>query len=71
VSATSSLSLSLVPTSVCTALADPSWCHAMEEEYDALLTNNTCYLVPHPIGSNVVTDKWFFKHKFNSDGTLE
>jgi hypothetical protein len=43
----------------------------MEEEYDALLTNNTCYLVPHPIGSNVITGKWFFKHKFNSDGTLE
>jgi hypothetical protein len=28
-------------------------------------------LVPRPIGSNVVTGKWIFKHKFNSDGSLE
>jgi hypothetical protein len=39
--ATSSSLLSLVPTSVHAALADPSWHHAMEEEYDALITNNT------------------------------
>jgi hypothetical protein len=43
----------------------------MEEEYDALITNNTCDLVPCPVGSNVVNDKWILKHKFNSDGTLE
>jgi hypothetical protein len=36
-----------------------------------LITNNTWDLVPHPIGSNVVTSKWIFKHKFNSDGSLE
>jgi hypothetical protein len=28
-------------------------------------------LVPRPIGSNVVTGKWIFKHKFNFDGSLE
>jgi hypothetical protein len=43
----------------------------MEEEYDDLITNNTWDLVPHPIGSNVSTSKWIFKHKFHSDGTLE
>jgi hypothetical protein len=43
----------------------------MEEEYDTLTTNNTWDLVPHPVGSNIVTSKWIFKHKFNSDGTLE
>jgi hypothetical protein len=43
----------------------------MEEEYDALITNNTWDLVPRLVGSNVVIDKWIFKHKFNSDGTLE
>jgi hypothetical protein len=67
----SSSPLSPVPTSVYAALTDPSWRHAMEEEYDALIANNTCVLVPHPIGSNVVTGKWIFKHKFNSDSTLE
>jgi hypothetical protein len=63
--------LSSVPTSVHAALADPSWRRAMEEEYDALITNNTWDVVPHPVGSNIIIDKWIFKHKFNSDGTLE
>jgi hypothetical protein len=43
----------------------------MEEKYAALITNNTWDLVPHPVGSNVITGKWTFKHKFNSDSTLE
>jgi hypothetical protein len=60
-----------VPTSVCATLTDPSWRHATEEEYYALITNNTWELVPHPVGSNIITGKWIFKHKFNSDGTLE
>jgi hypothetical protein len=70
-SATSSSSLSPVPTSIRVALADPSWRRAIEEEYDALITNNTWDLIPRPIGSNVVTGKWIFKHKFNSDDTGE
>jgi hypothetical protein len=70
-SATSSSPLSPVPTSVRATLIDPSRRRAMKEEYDALITNNTWDLVPHPAGSNVITDKWIFKHKFNSDGTLE
>jgi hypothetical protein len=43
----------------------------MEEEYDVLITNNTWDLVPRPVGSNVITNKWIFKLKFNSDSTLE
>jgi hypothetical protein len=43
----------------------------MEEEFVALITNNTWDLVPHLFGSNVVTGSWIFKHKFNSDGSLE
>jgi hypothetical protein len=63
--------LSPVPSFVCAALIDPNWRRAMEEEFAALIANSTWDLVPRPIGSNVVTDKWIFKHKFNSDGFLE
>jgi hypothetical protein len=69
-SATSSSSLSPVPTYVRAALADPSWRRAMEEEYAILITNNTWDLVPRPVSSNIITGKWIFKHKFNSDDTL-
>jgi hypothetical protein len=70
-SATSSSPLYLVPTSVCATFTDLFRRRAVEEEYDALITNNTWDLVPRHVGSNIVTDKWIFKHKFNSDGTLE
>jgi hypothetical protein len=70
-SVTSSSPLSPVLTSVHAALANPSWCRAMEEDYDALISNNTWDLVTHPVGSNVIIGKCIFKHKFNSNGTLE
>jgi hypothetical protein len=50
---------------------DPNWCHAMEEEFATLVTNNTWDLVSHPIGSNNVTSKWIFQHKLNSDVSPE
>jgi hypothetical protein len=43
----------------------------MEEEYTAVITNNTWDLVSRPVGSNVITGMWIFKHKFNSNATLE
>jgi hypothetical protein len=43
----------------------------MEDEFQALLTNNTWTLVPRPPHANVVSGKWIFKHKFHSDGSLE
>jgi hypothetical protein len=60
-----------VPSSVRTALAGPHWRRAMEEEYAALLANHTWDLMPCPPGTNVVTDKWLFRHKLTSDGSLD
>jgi hypothetical protein len=63
--------LSPVPRSYRTALADPNWRQAMEEEFFALLDNHTWDLVPRPQSTNVVSGKWIFKHKFHADGSLE
>jgi hypothetical protein len=49
--------LSPVPRTYRGALTDPHWRQAMQEEYDALLANNTWDLVPRPSGANVVTGK--------------
>jgi hypothetical protein len=62
--------LFLIPTSIRSALVDPHWCHTMEE-YEALLSNNTWDLVPRPLGANVITDKWIFKHKLKADNSLD
>jgi histone deacetylase 1/2 len=63
--------LSQVPSSVREALTDPNWRCAMEEEYIALLANQTWDLVPCLSSYNVVTGKWIWTIKRQVDGTLE
>jgi hypothetical protein len=63
--------LSPVPKTFRSALADPHWRPAMEEEHNALLQNHTWDLVHRPPRANVVTRKWIFKYKLQSDGSLE
>ena len=63
--------VSPVPSFVRAALSDPHWRRAMEEEYAALLANQTWDLVPRPPGSNVVTGKWIWTHKRRADGSLD
>jgi hypothetical protein len=62
--------LSPVLISVCSALMDPHRRRAMDE-YVALLSNSTWDLIPWPLGANVVTGKWIFKHKLKADGSLD
>jgi hypothetical protein len=69
--ATSSPTLSPIPSSASAALADPHWRATMEEEYETLISNETWELVPQPQGSNVVTVKWVFTHKLRADGILD
>ena len=63
--------LSPLPKTYRSALTNPHWRGAMEEEYRALLSNNTWDLVPRPPSTNIVTGKWIFRHKFAPDGTLD
>lgn len=59
------------PKSVISALKDPGWCQAMQEELDALSRNKTWILVPPPVNQNILGCKWVFKTKLHSDGTLD
>jgi hypothetical protein len=52
--------LSPIPTSVREALAYPNWRRVMEEEYGALIANQTWDLVSRSSSCNVVTDKWIW-----------
>jgi len=63
--------LSPLPKTFRSALADPNWRAAMEEEHAALLQNHTWDLVPRPPRAIIVSGKWVYKHKFQSDGSLE
>ncbi|XP_042962551.1 uncharacterized mitochondrial protein AtMg00820-like [Carya illinoinensis] len=46
------------------------WCHAMDQEFLALMKNGTWTLTSRRPGMNVVGNKWVFQSKLNSDGTL-
>jgi hypothetical protein len=70
-STTSASTLSPMLSSVHAALIDPNWRRTMEEEFATLITTNTSDLVPRPVGSNIITDKWIFMHKLHSDCSLE
>ncbi|GKG00023.1 ribonuclease H-like domain-containing protein, partial [Tanacetum coccineum] len=59
-----------IPRSYLHALRDPNWHKAMVDEYNALISNGTWALMPHPTNVNIVRSMWLFKHKFNADGSL-
>ena len=43
----------------------------MQDEYDALLRNQTWHLVPPKEGRNLIDCKWVYKIKKKSDGTMD
>ena len=51
-------------------MQDSKWLEAMKEEYNALLQNNTWSLVPRLDSQKVVGNKWVYRVKYNSDGSL-
>lgn len=47
------------------------WKEAVDKELIALAANHTWEVVTPPRGANIVTSKWVFNTKFNTDGSLE
>jgi histone deacetylase 1/2 len=53
------------------ALGIAHWCAAIEQEFEALIQNQTWRLVPPVSGANVIGCKWVFKVKRHSNGAIE
>ena len=51
------------PSTVQEALSDQNWHQAMIDEYEALIKNETCSLVPFSDAYKVVDSKWVFRIK--------
>ena len=47
------------------------WKEATDSEYQSLISNHTWELVPPPSNNNIVRNRWIFKVKRNSDGTVD
>ena len=60
----------MAPTSVGQALAAPHWFQAMQEEYQALMRNQTWTLVKAPDCRKPIGCKWVFRTKENPDGSI-
>lgn len=59
------------PTTYVEAMQHIEWKHAMDIEYDALIKNKTCRLMPPKKGLNIIDCRWVFKVKRKSDGGVE
>ncbi|KAH9669936.1 retrovirus-related pol polyprotein from transposon RE1 [Citrus sinensis] len=58
------------PDSVYEAMQNPKWVTAMKEEYAALMQSGTWSLVPKTNDQRVVGNKWVYRVKYNTDGSV-
>lgn len=58
------------PTTYHQAVINDKQRDAMQEEFSALMKNNTWTLVPHPKDRNIIRSKRTFRIKRNSDGSI-
>lgn len=58
------------PVTIEEASSSKEWALAAQQEYDALLRNQTRDLVPLPANRRAVGCNWVFKLKRHSDGTI-
>jgi hypothetical protein len=65
------LAISGEPQSHIEALGNEQWKNAMDAEFQALLKNDTCHLVPPKLGANNIDCKRVYKVKRKSDGSID
>jgi len=53
------------------AMGEERWKKAMDDEYAALIKNNTWHLFKAPAGKNLIDCKWVYKIKRKVDGTVD
>nr|GEZ98593.1 ribonuclease H-like domain, reverse transcriptase, RNA-dependent DNA polymerase [Tanacetum cinerariifolium] len=58
------------PSSVATALADPDWVAAMQEEMQQFYHKQVWKLVPLPAGKIAISTKWILKNKRDARGIM-
>ena len=58
------------PQTYSEAAGNPLWEAAMDEEYTALIENNTWDLVPLPKGRKLVQCQWIYRTKIAVDGEI-
>ncbi|XP_019151008.1 PREDICTED: uncharacterized protein LOC109147806 [Ipomoea nil] len=59
------------PTCYSQAVGHPQWRDAIDQEFNALLHNNTWQLVPATPNMNIVGCKWVFRTKRKANGSVE
>jgi histone deacetylase 1/2 len=59
------------PSSIGEVFTDSRWKAAMNEQYDALIKNNTWHLFPSAHGQNAIDCMWVYKVKWKTDGTVD
>jgi hypothetical protein len=59
------------PRNLSAALSDQNWRSAMQDEYDALMTNKTWTLVPPSPHKNIIDCKWVYHVKRRADGNMD
>jgi hypothetical protein len=52
-------------------MSSSGWRKAMEEEYSALIKNETWDLIPPKSGINLIDSRWVYKVKRKTDGSVE
>jgi hypothetical protein len=53
------------------ATADSRWKAAMTQEFEALISNGTWTLCPRPLNQHVIRNRWVYKIKQRSDGSID